>query len=409
MEPTAMDRLRLFTRTILKNPGFSGLVENYYFSGDVLKTWGNYAVDSALSKRILYSERIRHLGLQPVHQWEYAMDKESVGGYFAFVLVLLPRIRNLHLRWRNAIPQDLLTLGTLLAPGILSPTPPGVRSLIVLEHQPYLSNLRRMHLNLLADDLYDYTAAMSLDELLKFFYSPRIEYASVCLPPAVRNFSFPSSGPRLEHLTELHLPHARTTPSFLANLLGSAPPLKVLEYFYTIPDDEEEQSVDVVSLNRAIASVSQTLVALKLHASMANDDLDEQDQSYPRGPFQGCLEGLERCQHLQVISVDMMMLAELQQSNGHPEKIQTQFPEGLEELRLGGGLFGVRDNDFGAKDLLRGVELWLEEKQKGRLPAWEVLKINCIGIDAMWKEEVLEDSPWRMCQPFCVDVSVELM
>ena len=387
------NRVYLLLRTLLEYPDLGRFVGHIDFRDHVTYRGAQHSPTPMLgfltdAEIQMAQARARHLELHPAELWEKALREGNIGAYTVLILSYTPDIQSLLLKGRSI--QDPRFLGALLTPTFMRPTPPIGRppQLSNDYHPPYMSQLRRLYLDPSPTDSFNsHKKASFLREILMVFYFPQLAEVFIDLPAPGRLFRFPSSAPRMDNLTRLHLPFSECPPWVLANLLSSSPPLKTLMYFYNTPQGSDKQTIDVGSLARAMAFVSSTLEILTLSVDFDDSVVDNWPEYYPDGPFDGRLEGLHQCARLTDVDVNLMMVADWHKDGSGPPKLRAKLPENLKKLRLREAGFGNSENDFVVNDLLREVGSLAKKKQVGWYPAWEVLEVERDTTSVMWEEE----------------------
>ncbi|KAL8933964.1 MAG: hypothetical protein Q9216_006135 [Gyalolechia sp. 2 TL-2023] len=321
----------------------------------------------------------KHLKLHRPGLWGRALSRGSISAYTALIFSFTPNIKTLLLA--SIFIQQPIFLGTLLTSSQLSSH---------VQYSPYMSRLRRLYL--------DFQFSLGMHYVLErifpvwdFFNFPQLTdfYTDLPSPTLVSQYMAPK--PRMQQLTQLYLPFSTCPPSILSQLLNPPcpppPPLKSLMYHYKTPNSRSELTIDVVSLSRAIASLSSTLEQLTLSVEFDNDIVNLSPEIYPNGLFNGYLDRLDECTQLTEVDLPLMMLADFQGQSGGPAKIRAKLPPNMKVLRLREAGFSCWDNEFVVKDLLREVRIWVEEKGTGQgHSAWEVLEVERHLTHAMWDE-----------------------
>ena len=366
--------LLLFVRTVLQGPGVGNLIRHLCLDG-MKASQDHDSSDHASSDPLtdvdimLAQKRVCNLELYDPTAWLKGISERDPAAFLALVLTYTPRLQSLWLENRSF--GRLNFLDDLLASAYTSHLSSPIRKPFELPANfcpDHLLHVRRLFLKPLL--------MSPLHKVLIFFYLPKLERAIVKLPGPDLNFRFPTFGPRLATLVELHLPFSGSPPSILADLLSEGPPLAILEYSFSADRVRGGSRVDVFSLSRAVTSISLTLENLILRVFLNDLLIDNRPELFPAGPFEGYLDGLHHCHRLTEVSLDLMMITDWRRTGSESIKLRTKLPMNVERLRLHDEGWGITGNDFEVADLLAGAKLWASDKQAGKFPNWTRLEVD---------------------------------
>ena len=393
----------LLLRAFLDNPRLGELVEQFHGTGNPnSKDQRDLDAPSLLTKVEVSNavDRVRQLRLRTTDGWgwETMIERGNMSAYMALALTYMLRIKSLRLEGK--LVQDTRFFNALLDPALSSPpfSIPGKISNRSSRKSSslYLSRLSRVYLapsgndDTSTEDLPSKKRFPCAEELLTSLYLPQLQHACLKLPVPRRDFQPSFLNPCMNTLTELHLPYSKASPAVLADVLSSSSfNLKVLKYSYSLV--RTRARLDMVSLSRAIAAVSSTLEVLALHAIVDESTWPYDDGQYPFEElptvyFDGDLEGLDECENLKDLAVEIKMLPNLYVSDNVP-KIGFALPENLEVLRLSDRGDHVSGRYCAVLHFLAGIRMWTHEKEVlGKTPEWVELEVDA-PLFSNWQVE----------------------
>ncbi|KAL9639815.1 MAG: hypothetical protein Q9164_000680 [Protoblastenia rupestris] len=391
---------RLLLRTLQEQPDLGSLIK---------------IVEIVLRKdsdqcKLSSNQDVRQGGVTSEVHWpssfELAVGNGSIGELTSLLLLQMPNIQTVFLRGRCFRTFRFLSGQPTTA--LMDPTWPHDRppNWPPNAHTHVMRQIRRIYIdNSLVDVSLTAKKVVLLQDILKIFHSPKLEAVYVELPSTDQDFQFSSPLLRPENLTCLQIPFSRAPPWVLATLLATSPPLQTLVYHYQTPQGSHPQTVDVVSLSQAIASVSSTLEILTVSVEIDQEIVDNWPERYPSGLCNRYLEGLEHCTRLSCVDVSLMMLAEWHKRGDQRPQLGSKLPSGLVKLRLREVGLGSSDTDICARDILRWVKGWVEAKQIGAFRAWESLEVEREDTWIMWEEDAVADL-FSSCTAIGIDAFV---